>query len=442
MSAESHDASQAVRRSWVSSANEPDTDFPIENLPFGVFRRRGTDEPARVGVAIGRAVLDVPRCHAAGLLAGEAADAGAASQAPTLNPLIALGRAHWRSLRRRLGDLLAEGPAAGDGRRRLTEAALLPLDEVELLNPLAIGDYTDFYASIFHATNVGTMLRPESPLLPNYKHLPIGYHGRASSIVVSGTPVVRPHGQTRGDDGPRFGSSRSLDYEVEVGLVIGRGNPQGARVALADAGGHMFGLCLVNDWSARDVQGWEYQPLGPFLAKSFATTISPWIVTMDALAPFRVPAFARPPGDPEPLAYLQDPEDAAHGGIDVTVEAWLTTRTMREQGLPPHRLSRSRLRDMYWTFGQMLAHHTSNGCNLRPGDLLASGTVSGPGPEARGCLLELTWRGTEPVTLPSGESRRFLEDDDEVVITAACEAEGRRRIGFGECRGRLVAARR
>jgi fumarylacetoacetase len=286
------------------------------------------------------------------------------------------------------------------------------------------------------------MMRPDNPLLPNYKHIPIGYHGRASSLIVSGTPVRRPLGQTKPPDAdaPSFGPSRNLDYELEMGVFIGPGNQLGTPIGHAHIEQHLVGLCLVNDWSARDMQGWEYQPLGPFLAKSFATSLSPWIVTLDAIEPFRVPPFDRPAGDPEPLPYLDGPAYRGRGGIDVTVEVWIQSERMRRAGTPPARLSRSRLRDMYWTFSQMATHHASNGCNLRPGDLLGSGTVSGPEKDARGCLLELTWRGSEPITLPGGEQRRFLEDGDEVILTGACEREGAIRIGFGECRGIVLPA--
>jgi len=294
--------------------------------------------------------------------------------------------------------------------------------------PLVIRDYTDFYASIHHATNVGSMFRPDNPLLPNYKYVPIGYHGRASSVIVSGTPFSRPSGQIRDDasQDPSFGPSRRLDYEMEIGAFIGRGNRLGEPVTVESAEEHVFGLCIVNDWSARDIQTWEYQPLGPFLAKSFATSVSPWVVTLDALEPFRVPAFARAAGDPEPLPYLQP----SGMGIDINVEVAIKTATMEK----PQRLSRGNFRDMYWTLAQLVAHHTSNGCNLQSGDLLASGTVSGESKESRGSLLELTWRGSEPIELPGGEKRTFLQDGDEVIMRAWCEKDGL-RVGFGECRG-------
>ena len=428
-------------RSWLAAANDPATAFPIQNLPFGVFRRAGTDERPRVGVAIGDRVLDVGECMRARLLTGEGAEAceGAAS----LNALMASGGDAWSSLRAQLAALLGEsGGAAAARARSLADRLIVPQRETEMLLPAAIGDYTDFYASVHHATNVGSMFRPDNALLPNYKYVPIGYHGRASSIVVSGTPVRRPSGQVKGAaaDAPAFGPSRSLDYESEVGVFVGPGNALGAPIPIAEAERHVFGLCLVNDWSARDVQAWEYQPLGPFLAKSFATTVSPWVVTAEALEPFRVPAYVRPAGDPAPLPYLDHPADRTRGGYALTLEVWLASRAMRERGIPAARLTRSTFGGMYWTVAQLLAHHASNGCNLRPGDLLASGTVSGPEKDSRGCLLELTWRGAEPLALPSGETRRFLEDGDEVVMTGWCDREGARRIGLGECRGEVAGA--
>jgi fumarylacetoacetase len=308
--------------------------------------------------------------------------------------------------------------------------------------PARVGDYTDFYASIHHATNVGSMFRPDNALLPNYKYVPIGYHGRASSLVASGSAVRRPKGQTRDDAAasPVFGPTKRLDYELEVGAFIGPGNSLGASIPLAEAEQHVAGLCLVNDWSARDIQAWEYQPLGPFLAKNFATTVSPWIVTMAALAPFRTPAATRAPDDPAPLPYLHDDANQQSGGIAITLEVLLTSSRMRANGVAPMRVSRGDFAGMYWTLAQLVTHHASNGCNLQPGDLLASGTVSGSTPESRGCLLERTWRGTEPLSLPTGETRRFLEDDDEVILRGWCERDGFRRIGFGECRGTIASA--
>jgi fumarylacetoacetase len=426
---------EAALRSWVDSANVPDTDFPIQNLPLGVFGRGGQPR-SRIGCAIGDQVLDLEACAEHGLLRGLPEDVEAACRTASLNGLMDLEPRLRGTLRHRLSHLLrAEGGFVTA--RTHAEDVLVPQAEAEMCLPADVGDYTDFYASIFHATNVGRMLRPDSPLLPNYRWVPIGYHGRASSLVVSGTAIRRPSGQTapRRDEPPAFGPSRSLDYELEVGAFLGPGNAPGTSIPLAEAEDHLFGLCLVNDWSARDVQRWEYQPLGPFLAKSFATSLSPWVVTAEALAPFRVPAFSRPEGDPEPLPHLRHEDDAARGGIDLRLEVKLSSETMRREGHPPIVVSQSNLKDIYWTLAQLVAHHSSNGCNLRPGDLIASGTVSGPEKENRGCLLERTWRGSEPLTLPTGEERRFLENGDEVVLLGHCARDGFARIGFGECRG-------
>jgi fumarylacetoacetase len=351
--------------------------------------------------------------------------------------LMSLGREASASIRTAVSTLLsADTPDRG----RL-EPHLVPMAECEMLVPATIGDYTDFYASIHHATNVGSMFRPDNPLLPNYKWIPIGYHGRASSIVASGTPVKRPLGQTReGESDPVFGPSRRLDYEMEVGAFIGRGNQLGSRIALDAAQQHLFGYVLVNDWSARDIQTWEYQPLGPFLAKSFATTVSPWVITSEAVAPYRSAAFTRRREDPPTLPYLDSADDRNHGGLAIEVEVWLSSAAMRNGGIAPIKLSRAEFKSMYWTFGQMVAHHSSNGCNLRPGDLLASGTISGEERDSRGSLLELAWRGTEPLTLPTGESRRFIEDGDEVIMRGYCQRDGFARIGFGECRGVVIPA--
>ncbi|HEX7828079.1 MAG TPA: fumarylacetoacetase [Thermoanaerobaculia bacterium] len=385
------------------------SDFPIENLPFGVFRRNGD---AHICTAIDDRILDL---HAIADVVGEPA-----LREPVLNALMGKGTAG--EVRTRVAELL---------RRGNVDEHLVPMSGAEMLLPARVGDYTDFYASVHHATNVGSMFRPDNPLLPNYKWVPIGYHGRASSIVVSGTKVRRPSGQTKDDASasPAFGPSKRLDYEMELGMFIGRGNALGEPIPVDRALEHVFGFCLVNDWSARDIQTWEYQPLGPFLAKNFATSVSPWIVTREALEPYRTKAFVRAKGDPEPLPYLRDDV-----GYDVTVEVWLRTAKMHE----PVRLSRGNFRDMYWTVAQLVAHHTSNGCNLQPGDLLASGTISGDAKDSRGSLLELAWRGTEPIELPSGETRRFLEDGDEVILRGYCEAEGLPRIGFGECSGVVV----
>jgi len=409
--------------SWVESANQPHADFPLQSLPYGVF---GSD--ARIGVAIGDSILDLRACAKTGLLNGLPPATAPAFTADSFNALLALGRDHWSPLRRRLTELLE----AASSQRPQVEPLLTPRISAAMRLPAVIGDYTDFFTSLYHASNVGNLFRPGNPLAPNYKHLPIGYHGRASSIVVSGTPLHRPAGQIQE---AQFGPTRALDYELEVGVFVGPGNPLGQPVPIAEARSHIFGLCLLNDWSARDIQVWESQPLGPFLAKSFATTISPWIIPLEALEPFCAPAFPRPAGDPAPLPYLYSPEDQARGGIDIIVEVWLASQRMRESGEAPIRISRGNFRDTYWTIAQMLAHHTSNGCNLRPGDLFGSGTVSGPTRESLGCLLELTRRGAEPFHLPTGEERRYLENGDEVTLRAYCEREGCVRIGFGDCRG-------
>jgi fumarylacetoacetase len=431
----SHDPS---RRSWIESANLPDADFPLQNLPYGAFTSNAARSP-RLGVAIGDRILDLHAAASGGLLPDAVA---AACQQATLNGLLALGQPAWAALRQRLSELLgADTCPAGETRAR-AETCLLPQRIATMHLPVATRDYTDFYASIHHATNVGSMLRPDQPLLPNYKWIPIGYHGRASSLVVSGTQIRRPHGQTRPPDAaaPAFGPCRNLDYELELGVFIGPGNPLGERIPLTAAASHLFGVSLLNDWSARDLQTWEYQPLGPFLAKNFATSLGPWVVTLEALAPFRGPASARPAGDPPPLPHLADFQDSTLGGLDITLEVWLLTAQMRLTGAAPHRVSRGNFSTMYWTLGQMLAHHASNGCNLSPGDLLGSGTVSGPTRDSRGCLLEYTWRGTDPLRLPNGEERRFLADGDEVILRGYAERAGARRIGLGECRGTVLPA--
>jgi fumarylacetoacetase len=427
-----------ARRSWVDSANVIDADFPLQNLPFGAFTTAATSTPA-LGVAIGDKILDLAAAARAGLLPDEVA---AACQQPVLNGLMALGSPAWKSLRQRLSELLGADSCPAGARRSQVEACLVPQRNATMHLPVRTRDYTDFYASVHHATNVGSMLRPENPLLPNYKWIPIGYHGRASSLVVSGTPVRRPHGQLKPADAnaPAFGPCKNLDYELELGAFIGPGNSLGERIPLSGAPSHLFGVSLLNDWSARDVQTWEYQPLGPFLAKNFASTLSPWVVTFDALAPFRAPAFTRAAGDPAPLPYLVDSQDAAAGGIDLTLEVSLLTAQMRLAGETPFRISRGNFNTMYWTLGQMLAHHASNGCNLSPGDLIGSGTVSGTSRESRGCLLEYTWRGTDPLRLPNGEERKFLADGDEVILRGYAERPGARRIGLGECRGFILPA--
>ncbi|MEO7996923.1 MAG: fumarylacetoacetase [Gemmatimonadaceae bacterium] len=433
----------AALRSWVQSANEAGTDFPIQNLPFGSFRRRGSGEHPRIGVAIGDYILDVSACLAASLFDSNDTAAIAAAELcaqSSLNDLMAGGRAPARALRVAISKLLSEQAASHV--QQTAQHALVAQADAELYVPACIGDYTDFYASVHHATNVGALFRPDNPLLPNYKWVPIGYHGRASSIVISDVPVRRPKGQRKGanDAEPVFGPSRSLDYELELGVFVAGANSLGEPIAMDQVEQHMFGLCILNDWSARDVQSWEYQPLGPFLAKNFCSTISPWVVTMDALAPFRAPLAAREAGDPAPLPYLTNAADAANGGFNITVEMWLRSAAMRSAGEPAVRITQASALDLYWTFGQMLAHHASNGCNMRPGDLLGSGTISGPLPTNRGCLLELTRRGAEPVKLPNGDTRAFLEDGDEVTLRAYAERAGAVRIGFGECRGIITPA--
>ena len=424
-------------KSWVAAANEPGCDFPLQNLPLCVFAASGGD--AVIGVGIGDAVLSLRELAMSKHLRELPQSVREACGGTTLNALMACGSAGTSLLRRALMGMLRES-AAPEVREALGRM-LTPIAEAEFRLPVEIGDYTDFYTSIHHATNVGSLFRPEQPLLPNYKFVPIGYHGRASSIVVSGHEVVRPQGQRKlaSEDAPVFGPSRQMDYEVEVGAYVGRGNELGRPVPIGSAEEHLFGISLVNDWSARDVQAWEYQPLGPFLGKSFATTVSPWVVTMEALSPFRVPPAERAAGDPEPLPYLCA-ADVSRAAIELTVEVWLRTAAMRQDGAAAVRVSSGNLRDLYWAFAQMVAHHTSNGCNLRVGDLLASGTISGATKGSEGSLLEQTRRGASPIALPGGETRSFLEDGDEVILRGFCQREGLPRIGLGECRGRVVPA--
>ena len=409
-------------QSWVESANDPVSDFPIQNLPFGRFRLEAHDQ-WRIGVAIGDQVLDL---RAAGLI-----DHG---DMPRL-------MAQALDTRRSLRQSMVDGLRVGSPQQARFQAALHPQSTVQLGLPCDIGDYTDFYTSIHHATTIGKQLRPDNPLLPNYKWLPIGYHGRASSIVPSGTHFHRPHGQTKAPDQatPTLGPSRRLDYELELGLVIGRPNLLGQPIRMAQAEEHVFGVALFNDWSARDVQGWEYQPLGPFLAKNFASTLSPWVVTLEALAPFRVP-HVRPENDPSPLNYLLAPANTAQGAINIELEVWLQTAQMQTVGHAGDRVSQSNYRDAYWTMAQLVAHHTVNGCNLRAGDLFGTGTLSGPRPEQGGSLMELSAGGQRPISLSNGETRSYLEDGDTVVLRAYCVREGFRRIGFGECRGTVLPA--
>ena len=425
-------------RSWVESANAPGTDFPIQNLPYGRFRRATSTEPWRIGVAIGDHVLDLNLAAAAGGWSAEVEVMLASLALGDLNVLMARHPAARASLRAALSAALAVGSPQQDALDR----ALVPQSEVQMTLPCAIGDYTDFYAGIHHATAVGKLFRPENPLLPNYQWVPIGYHGRVSSIGVSGQQFPRPHGQTKGEaPTPVFGPIQRMDYELELGIFVGPGNVQGEPIPMAAAEDHLFGLCLLNDWSARDLQAWEYQPLGPFLSKSFATTISPWIVTMEALAPFRT-AFTRPAGDPQPLPYLDSEHNRSDGAIDLTLEVWLQTRQMRDAGQPAERLSQSNLAEAaYWTFAQLVAHHSVNGCNLQPGDLFGSGTLSGPTLAQSGSLLELSQGGKQKITLANGEQRSFLQDGDTVTLRGYCERAGCARIGLGEVSGTLLEAR-
>jgi fumarylacetoacetase len=438
--------------SWVESSQATNCDFPIQNLPFCTL---ATDASSAVGVGIGDQVVNLQLVAEAGCfeklgensLGGEALSA---LKSNNLNKLMGLTVEKRLAVRHAIFQLLHSDCSVLRDDEELKAAALKPIKNVEFRMPARIGDYTDFYASLFHATNVGSMFRPTNPLLPNYKWIPIGYHGRASSVVVSGTPVKRPSGQTTPEPGeqPPVRPCALLDYELEVGFWVAQGNALGSSIPMEKAEEHLFGVSLLNDWSARDMQKWEYQPLGPFLAKSFLTTVSPWVITMEALTPFRCGAFERASDDPQPLAHLDSPENREAGGIDLRLEVSLLTRQMNEMGLNEERLSQGTSRDLYWTAAQMVAHHSSNGCNLRPGDLMGSGTVSGPTRDARGCLLELTWDGDAdnvvpgsqrtPLTLPTGEQRKFLADGDELAITGYCEAGGFRRIGLGSCVGTVV----
>lgn len=429
-------------RSWVASANTAGTDFPIQNLPYGIFRCKNSGEAFRAGVAIGDQVLDLRAAFESGAFGGFGSTVHQAIVAATagsnLNPLMELDAASWSALRLALSTLLR----AGSVHQTQLESALLPQADAEHALPAQIGDYTDFYTSIHHATAIGKLFRPDNPLLPNYKWVPIGYHGRSSSIAVSGQQFRRPLGQTKAPtaDTPVFGPCKRLDYEMEVGVFMGQGNAIGEAIAIEQAESHVFGLCLLNDWSARDVQAWEYQPLGPFLAKNFASTISPWIVTMEALAPYRA-AWTRDAADPQPLAYLDAPAVRDHGAFDVQLEVLLQTKAMRAAGSAPQRLSLGNFREAYWTVSQLVAHHTVGGCNLRAGDLLGSGTLSGPKPESAGSLLELSAGGKQSIALDNGETRIFIEDGDTVIMRGWTERAGLPRIGFGEVAGTVLPAR-
>jgi fumarylacetoacetase len=445
--------------SWVESANDPKSDFPIQNLPLATVIRPiedsedGNDYTLSAVVAIGDMLLDLNRLSMTDLAPEDDSDWDFVA----VDQIIAEGK--WKGLRRKVQALLRKDNDALQN-HPLRDEIVIKRDDAMMSLPVIdpIGDYTDFYASLNHATNVGSMFRPDNPLLPNYKHIPIGYHGRASSIIPSGTTIKRPVGQqapTEEGGSPGFGPCKLLDYEMEMGAFIGRANELGEPIDIKDAEDHILGLCILNDWSARDLQKWEYVPLGPFLAKNFASTISPFIVTMEALAPFRCGAMERDAADPQPLAYMDSDENRASGGFDIKVEVYLASAKMREQGMDPVHLSTGNMKDMYWTFAQMVTHHSVNGCNLNPGDLLGSGTISGQTRDSRGSMLELTWDGDPfanppvsapgtqrtPIVLPTGEERKFIADGDEVIMKAYCEREGYRRIGFGECRGIIEAAR-
>ena len=431
---ETHDP---ALRSWVASANQVQTDFPIQNLPFAVFRQQNSTEAYRGGVAIGDQILDLAAVTDSAVFSGATATAVQTASGDSLNALMALGQPVWSALR------LALSRALRDGAPEQTKlaACLIPQAAAEFSLPARIGDYTDFYTSIHHATNIGRQFRPDNPLLPNFKWIPIGYHGRASSIGVSGQRFSRPLGQTMapGASAPSLGPCKRLDYELELGIFVGSGNSLGKPIAITEAESSIFGMCLLNDWSARDIQAWEYQPLGPFLSKNFASTISPWIVTLEALSPYRV-AFTRPTDAPQPLPYLDSPANSAQGALDIQLEVLLQTQTMRQQDQAATRLTHTSYRHSYWTVAQIVAHHTVNGCNLQPGDLLGTGTLSGPKLDEAGALIELTVGGKQPFTLPNGESRTYLVDGDAVVLRGWCEKAGAARIGFGQCVGTVLPA--
>lgn len=431
---ETHDPSL---KSWVESANIPGCDFPIQNLPFAQFKRAGSDENFRGGVAIGNQVIDLARLTALSVFSGKANKAASAGAQSSLNALMAMGRETWSELRLSL----SRGLRLDSAEKQQIEQCMVSQNEVEYSLPCVIGDYTDFYTSIHHATSVGKLFRPDNPLLPNYKWVPIGYHGRASSIDVSGQTFHRPIGQLKlpDENKPFLSATKRLDHELEIGIFIGAGNKLGEPIDIELAENHVFGFCLFNDWSARDIQAWEYQPLGPFLGKSFASTISPWIVTLEALAPYRAP-FTRPAEDPQPLVYLTSDSNSASGGIDIKLQVLIQTEKMRNDGLPPEKIADSNFIYSYWTVAQMVTHHTVNGCNLRPGDLLGSGTQSGPLPEQAGSLLELSKGGKQTITLGNGESRTFIEDGDSLIIRGYCQNDSAARIGFGEVSSTVLPA--
>lgn len=424
-------------RSWVTCANDH-PDFPLQNLPFGVFSRSGGERQG--GVAVGDFIFDLQAALDANLFEGSAQIAAEAASRGQLNAFFALGASPRKALRNELLMLLDEHSAQRGRLQALGDTLLVPMSECRMHMPALVGDYTDFYVGIHHAMNVGKLFRPDNPLLPNYKYVPIAYHGRASTLCVSGTPIKRPNGQTLvpGAEVPAFGPSKRLDYELEIGVWMGQGNEAGEPIGITEAGEHIAGFCLLNDWSARDLQAWEYQPLGPFLSKSFATSISPWVVTAEALAPFSSAQPERPAGDPKPLDYLFDEQDQRHGALDIELEVLLLTPQMKEQGIAPQRLALSNTLNMYWTVAQMVTHHSVNGCKLQAGDLFGTGTLSGPQAGQFGSLLEMTEGGKHAVELPTGETRKFLEAGDEVILKARCRKDGEVSIGFGECRGVIV----
>ncbi|HYM74269.1 MAG TPA: fumarylacetoacetase [Stellaceae bacterium] len=436
---ETHDPK---RQSWVASANGH-ADFPLQNLPLGVFSPPGVTAPdarPRGGIAIGDEIFDIREAHAAGLFSGEAAVAAQAASGATLNPLLALGAGPRRALRKQVFVLLAADGSAGAQAKALEKRIIHHAAACQMHLPATVGSFTDFFAGIHHATNGGRRRNPNDPLGPNYKYVPVAYHSRASSLQPSGVPIRRPSGQRKlpEENAPSFGPCRKLDYELEVAIWVGPGNKQGEPIPIAEAADHIVGLGFVNDWSARDIQQWESAPLGPFLGKSFGSTVSPWIVTVEALAPFRVAQPPRPAGDPKPLPYLWDDADQQSGAFDIALEASILTAAMREKGQPPHRMSASNTTDLYWTVAQFVAHHTCNGCNLQPGDLFGTGTISGPTPEGYGSLSELSQDGQKSNTLHSGETRTFLEDGDEAIFRARASRDGYVTIGFGECRGKVI----
>ncbi|MGK2235121.1 MAG: fumarylacetoacetase [Pseudomonadota bacterium] len=424
--------------SWVESANVDNCDFPIQNLPFAEFRRKGSDEAFRGGVAIGDQVIDLAKLSKLNVLTGDAKTAADAASEATLNTFMGLGGQYWSALRLALSKALR----AGSEHQQALSDTLVAQSDIEFSLPCRIGDYTDFYTSIYHATAVGSLFRPDNPLLPNYKWVPIGYHGRSSSIEVSGQTFHRPKGQTKAPDAevPSFGPCKRLDYELELGIYLGKGNALGDAIAIENAENHVFGFCVFNDWSARDLQAWEYQPLGPFLAKNFASTVSPWIVTTEALAPYRT-SWTRDENDPQPMDYLESKANRDQGAFDIQMDVRIQTQKMRSEGHNPTRVSTSSFKHSYWTVAQMVTHHTVNGCNFMPGDMLGSGTQSGPTHEEAGSLLELSRGGKEKITLSNGEQRSFLEDGDNVIMRGWCEKEGYARIGFGSVESTVLPAK-